>query len=382
MKILHVVTGLEIGGAEHVLERLVAGDALNEHVVVSLSEEGALGRRLTNRGIVVCVLGLERSKWPPLKSAWKLWRIMRVYRPDVVQTWMYHANLFASIVARLAGVRSICWNIRRTAPPRTRSTRLISYWGAKLSRFLPDKIIACAEAAVTEHVRQGYCRERFTVIPNGIDAMIFAPSESVRQSMRGALGIDDRTIVIGCVGRFHPDKDHETLFQAIRLVHERFSRVVCLLAGTDTDSSNREIRALANRCGLSAPVFYLGPRLDIPEVLNAIDLHVSSSATEGFPNAVAEAMACAIPCVSTDVGDARLIIGQSGWIVPPGDPTKLASMIAQALSQMGTKNWTSRKRACRERCIELFSLKRMIELYQDTWQGCCARGLTHAGASK
>ena len=368
LKILHVVTGLEIGGAEAVLDRLVGADSLNEHVIVSLYHEGPLGRRLKDRGTTVHALGLERGRFPRLGVAVTLWKIIRSHQPDLVQTWMYHSNLFASIVARFAGVPSVCWNIRRTDLPRTFSTRMISRVAGKLSTILPDKIIVCAEAAVRSHVAQGYSARRFIVIPNGIDASLFSPSTAARLSTRKVLKLGEDRPVIGYVGRLHCDKGHATLFEALRLLKADFHDLTCVLVGPGTEQANPELAGLARQHGVEDRIIGLGSIEDVPAIMNAVDLHVSPSVTEGFPNVIAEAMACGTPCVTTDVGDARLIVGDYGWVVPVEDPEALAASIAEGLNCIGTDRWRRLKQECRRRCESLFALPRMIESYQEIWQ--------------
>jgi glycosyltransferase involved in cell wall biosynthesis len=188
--------------------------------------------------------------------------------------------------------------------------------------------------------------------------------------VRRELGLDADAAVLGMVARYHPQKDHGNLLDALSILAERHPAFTCVLAGTGLEAANAELTAAVARRGLIDKVRLLGPRQDIPAVMNALDLHVLSSAyLEAFPNVVAEAMACGTPCVATDVGDARRIIDTTGWIVPPGDSRALAQAIEAALTACKDEAaWCDRQRACRTRIVENFSLDRMIGSYEAAWR--------------
>ncbi|WP_310467268.1 glycosyltransferase, partial [Sphingomonas sp.] len=214
--VLHIITGLGHGGAENVLDRLVRSDRSNRHIIVSLHTEGALGPGLRAAGCEVHALGFERGSLH-LGGLFQLWRIIRGARSAVVQTWMYHPNLVGGVLARLAGVSAIYWNLRRTELEQTSvKTRLIGKLGAWLSGAVPDRVICCATSVAEAHARHGYDASKMVVIPNGIDTGRFAPDPAAREAGRAALGVAPDATLIGCVARFHPDKDHRSLFAALR----------------------------------------------------------------------------------------------------------------------------------------------------------------------
>jgi glycosyltransferase involved in cell wall biosynthesis len=376
MKIVHVTTSLELGGSERALEGLICADPENEHRVICLHEDGFVGPRLRDKGIQVDSIHLPRHRIPAPQAIARLWRLVRADRADVVQAWMYHSNLLSALVGKAAGARSICWNIRRSGfheDTLPASTKLVARLGAWLSHFIPDAIIYCAYSAAKWHVEFGYDRNRVEVIQNGIDTDRFSPSAADREAVRRELGIPSDAPLIGSVARFHPDKDHNTLFAAVKHMAATNPGLKCVLVGTGTEP-NGPLARLAEQSGITDQMILLGPRTDLPAIMNALDLHVTSSVTEGFPNVIAEAMACGTLCVATEVGDARAVIGDHGWIVPIKSPVLLGDAIAQALSLRETPKWTSLREAARAYCKSQFDIGKMVNAYRDVWSRSARRG--------
>jgi glycosyltransferase involved in cell wall biosynthesis len=289
---------------------------------------------------------------------------------------MYHSNLLSALVGKVAGARSTCWNIRRSSfheDTLPTSTKAVARLGAWLSHFIPEAIIYCAYSAARWHVDFGYDRDRVVVIHNGVDTDRFLPSASVRDAIRGELGIQNSDPVIGSVARFHPDKDHKTLFAAVKHVAVINPGLKCVLVGTGTEPEG-PLAKLAEQSGIADRMIFLGARTDLPSIMNALDLHVTSSVTEGFPNVIAEAMACGTLCVTTDVGDARLVIGDHGWIVPIKSPILLGDAIARALSLRETPRWASLREAARAYCKSQFDIGKMVDAYREVWSRSAQQG--------
>jgi glycosyltransferase involved in cell wall biosynthesis len=369
MRVLHIITGLNDGGAEAVLYRLVTHDADNDHHVVSLTGEGKYGLLLQEKGIKVTALEMPRGR-VTASGFLQLWRTVRAVRPDVVQTWMYHADLLGGLVTRLAGV-PVVWGIRNTTlePGRSSQTTIaVARMCGWLSRRVPRRIVACAHAAVTVHAALGYDAKRMVVIANGYDLGRFRPDGEARQRLRAEWGVTDDVPLLGMVARWDPYKDHANLIEALGLLAAQGQRFMAMLVGTGMTPENRELMQHIAKAGLTERVRLLGPRTDVPAIMAALDVHVISSSAEAFPNVVAEAMACGTPCVTTDVGDAAQIAGDTGWVVPPRNPQALAEALAQALTAQDDREaWATRQQRCRERIAENYSIEAMVQRYRAVW---------------
>lgn len=379
IRMMHIVSSLDQGGAEAALHRLCTSSSERRNdVVVSLTSEGVYARALREAGLTVHALGMERGS-ANFSAIAKLWHMVRAARPDVVQTWMYHGDLIGGVCARLAGRRAIVWSVHnstldRRSTPRT--TRLIMKACAFLSNFVPRRIISCSVEAARLHTRLGYAAEKMVVVPYGYDFNKFRPNSAAGARLRIHLGIAADAPLIGMVARFDPQKDVSNLLDALALLAKRGQRPHCLLVGTRMDNGNGELVRWIGDRGLTAQIHLAGPTDDVPSVMNALDIHVLSSAYgEAFPNVVAEAMACGVPCVLTDLGDARLLVADTGWVVPPRDPSGLAVAIAEALAALQDgAGWSARREACRRRIVENFALEKMVAGYEAAWRQAFGAG--------
>ncbi len=369
--ILHIITGLDNGGAQAALYRLCTSDLNNRHSVISLLDEDKYGPLLKDADIKVYCLHMPRGG-VSLSGLITLWQLIRQIKPDVVQTWMYHADLLGGIIARLAGMRSICWGVRHSDvhPVKTkRSTRLVVWCCAQVSRWLPIKIVCCAHKALQVHRQLGYPAEKFDVIPNGYDLNKFRPDQEARARLRSELGIADSLPLLGMVARFDPQKDHLNLVKALSILKQAGVDFRCLLVGPSLTAHNQELLRYIAEYDIGDKLILLGPRNDIPVVMNALDVHILSSAYgEAFPNVLAEAMACGTPCITTDVGDAALIASNLGWVVPGQDAEALAAGIKQSLAALNNRaEWQDRQQRCRKRMQESFSIEKMVAAYRQVW---------------
>lgn len=366
--VLHIITGLNDGGAEAVLHRLCAHDVIDRHHVISLMDAGKYGPMLQAQGVPVTYLNMPKGR-VTASGLLRLYRLVREQRPDVVQTWMYHADLLGGLAACLAGHRNIVWGIHHTTliPGRNpRKTIAIAKICAWISRLVPKQILCCAEEAIKVHTALGYDANRMVFVPNGYDLTAFQPDTPAGSSIRSELELGSGP-TIGFVARYDPLKDHDNLLQALSLLKAANLRPTCLLVGTGLEQGNTALVERIMHFGLSDQIRLLGRRGDVPRVMNALDLHVMSSVSEAFPNVLAEAMACGTPCVSTDVGDAAAIVGDTGWIVPPRDPQALADAIALALKTRDRTDWAERKAKARHHIETRFSIAQMVENYRAVW---------------
>lgn len=363
MRILHLITGLGDGGAEGNLYRLAISDSRHEHFVISMSSPGKYGPMLEEEGVKVHALGIS-SKFLWLGKLVHASRLTREIRPDVIQTWMPHADFFGTLLAALSRVRKIYWGVRNGTYNEVHSplgTRLIVRLLAFLSWFAPDAIVSCSEAAVASHVALGYNPGKFVVIPNGVDTRAFGPRKK-----NDALA-PTSVFLIGMFARFHPQKDHYSFLKSISVLSQNGFRCDAILVGNGVDSNNVLLNRWIDELGIRKRVTLLGARTDVSELMNSVDLVVMCSTFgEGFPNVVAEAMATGTPCVVTDVGDALSIVGELGWQAEPANPVDLASTIAEAYAdiQLEPPNIRAIRAA---RISKNYSLRTMVERFDSLY---------------
>lgn len=373
-KVVHIITSLDDGGAQGVLTRLCSHRKKAQHVVISLMDEGIYGPLLVQAGVAVHCLGMRPGKLSIVRF-FRLIRLIRAEQPDAVQTWMYHADLLGGIAARLAGVHRVFWGIRHSTLEKgksKRSTIMISRLCALLSSWVPEKIICCAKKARAVHSDIGYSVGKLDVIPNGYDLSSFKPAPKLATEVRKDFGLGSTELIIGNVGRFDPLKDHSNLLQALSLLVKCNVPFRCLLIGKGLSYDNTDMVDYIAELDLQDRVFLIGQRSDIPAIMNALDLHVLSSLSEGFPNVIAEAMACGTPCASTDVGDAMEIIGDEAACCPARDPQALAGVISNLAHEWrySPSSWQARKIASRQRIVECFSVEVMVESFEGCWFKC------------
>lgn len=357
-RITHIITGLGVGGAERALHTLLtSGLAANfEHTVISLTGEGYYGPLLRAAGIPVACMNMTPGR-PTLGAALRLRRAVRVARPDILQGWMYHGNVAASLVCRLSSPRAaLVWNIRMSLEGTRQmkiSTRAVIRIGAWLSKA-PDAIIYNAARARGQHELAGYASAAARVIPNGFDTRRWHPNPTARASLRQELNLAADAPVVGFVGRGQPEKDLVNLLSAFTAATATRPDVRLVCVGRDLEQYAHHLDP--------ARVIFLGQRNDIERLMPAFDVLCLSSYFEGFPNVLGEAMACGVPCATTDVGDAAAIVGETGWIARPRDSAALANALSLALNATPEER-QARGRLARARVEAHYSLDAIVGEY-------------------
>lgn len=364
MKVLFIISGLNPGGAEMMLYRLLEtlGPGIKPHVI-SLTSIGQIGEQIEKLGIPVEACSINKSIGSTLKL-FRLARRIRAIKPDLVHTWMYHANLLGGLAVRLAGNTPLIWGIHHNnLDPKLNcwSTRLIARLGAMASPILPRHIVCCSRSALYMHAKIGYTREKLSFIPNGINTKQFSSAPQAAQQIRRTFGLENGSKLIGMIGRFDPLKNHEGFFKYAEQLSAATKNVHFLLAGANVDSNNQFITSLVEKHHLRQHMHLLGIRSDIPALMSAIDLLVLPSLSEAFPNVLLEAMACNTPCISFDVGDAADIIGDSGVVIAKYD---IEQMTAATLAILADNE----KRyelgvAARHRIETLYSIENVTRQY-------------------
>lgn len=366
MNIFHIVLGLERGGAELMLTRLATIQQANLHTrvtVISLTAASSLKIELENNGVRVINLNLIGVS-NIISTIYRLIKVLKKERPDIVQTWMYHADFIGGVSARLAGIKNIIWCVRSTDITKggSKLTILIRKLLAKFSGVLPSKIIYAAHCSRKVHEDLGYNRAIGVVIPNGYQLEDIRRITKSKAEIRNEINVSETDVLITSVGRFHPVKDHRTFIQACIKVQEFDSSIKFLLIGRGNDSNNKELQRLINRSAYPERFFLLGERRDVNLLLNASNIFCLHSVTEGFPNVLAEAMALAIPAITTDVGDSAYLLGEPSYVVPPADPSALAEALIKLinLDDVSLINYSNR---IRERIDVNFCLSKIYTIY-------------------
>jgi glycosyltransferase involved in cell wall biosynthesis len=372
--IAHVITGLRKNGAETMLYKLLQQTDRSQfsvRVFTLLAPPGPLAERIEALGIPVDALGISRGVPNPM-AIWRLAGALRDMRPDLVQTWMYHADLVGGLAAKLASLRlPVLWNIRQSTfdPDHSRRRTIgVARLCARLSGHLPHAIICCSETARSVHVALGYDESKIQVIPNGFDPAAFRPDPEARAALRAELRLSADTPLIGIVARYDRQKDHQTFVAAAARLHARMPNVHFVLCGNGVDQSNAELMGWVTGAGLTHQCHLLGERNDVARVTAALDLATLSSAYgEGFPNVLGEAMACEVPCVATDVGDSAHVVGDTGSIVPARDPDALAGAWGELLTA-GNDELEALGQRARRRVLEHFSISRVTHAYEAAYR--------------
>lgn len=366
MRVLHIITGLGLGGAEMMLLKLLqASDrSATEHMVLTLTDLDVLAPDIRALGVPVQSLGVAGGL-SGVRALWRARRCIRQFMPDSVMTWLHHADLFGVMLKCLVPSVRLIWNLRcsRLSPDELpRSNILLVKLLARLS-FVPAVIVANARCGMEEHVRMGYRARCCMVLPNGFDIAAFSPDAEARRTIRQQLGVSDGDFVIGMVGRYHAMKGFDTFVRAASIFAQIEPRARFVLVGTDVSDNNAELKGMLETAGIVEKVALLGQRRDIPAIMNAFDILASTSTSEGFPNVIGEAMSCGIPCAVTDVGDSACIVGQAGVVVQPGDAEAMAAAW-RSLSAMPEKEFLVLKQFARQRIADEYEIGVVARRYQ------------------
>lgn len=368
--VLHLITGLNTGGAEMALFRLLS--AMDRDIfdvqVVCMIPIGPVGKKIQDMGIPVTSLDMNPG-YPTVGGFLKLLGILNKFRPNIFQTWLYHADLLGLLAGKLLGIKNIIWNIRSTHMEFEQYgwiSGLVFKICALFSSW-PKAVVVNSQMGQLVHTKSGYHPKEWVCIPNGINTDQFRPDTEARISLRQEWNVADNEFLIGLIGRFDPMKAHPVFFKAAAIVQANHPNTRFVCVGEGPASYFTEMKKIASQLKLSN-VLWPGLRTDMPAVYNALDLLVSSSLFgEGFPNVVAEAMSCGKPCVVSDVGDSNMLVADSGLCVRPGKPEDLAQAVEQMLEKSAAERAKLGEKA-RQRIAENFSLEKMAHAYSTLYR--------------
>ena len=371
-KICYIISNLNTGGAELSLKKIAIG--LNnefDFTVISLSGNGIIGSSLKDHGINVIILN-SLTIWEFFPKLILLYKNLKNLNPDIVHTWMYHSDFFGGIISKMAGIKIVYWNIRNTEITNgtSLSTKFSAFLNIFLSYLLPTKIVLVSESSKIYHSKIGYCKRKMIVITNGYDSDFFKFNHEIRLDVRKKLLINESSIVIGSVGRFNKYKDHKTFIKAALIILDEINDSVDLkfiIIGKDISIKNLEIYNLLINTKYIKNFILLTTKKDIVNYYFAFDIFCLHSISEGFPNVLAEAMAVGLPCVSTNVGDSKLMLNNDTFIVLPKDIINLSKKLTKLIlldpkqrKQIGEHN--------RSRILINYSLDKLLNDYRKIYK--------------
>ena len=373
MKILHIITSSETGGAEIALEKLIKFHISSSkyiHNVVCLKPLGDVGDRLISEGVKVTSLNLKSFLFLPL-SFFKLLLLIKNQKPDLIQTWLYHSDLIGSLAALLLGFKKIIWNIRSSDALLGKGLSISGYLSMRLcsliSHSVPHTIISVAERAKEQHLKQGYCERKFKVIQNGFSLEKFNPLLDVTKHSRERIDLIEGFKIVGSIGRYNEYKDYQTLVAASKIMLSKRKDILFVLIGEGLEDGNKELKELLINQGVFNNFRLLGKRNNINELILLFDVFCLHSISEGFPNVLGEAMSSGIPCVSTDAGDAGILLGDVGRLVEVGQPKQLSKALLEVLDLPSEKIQEISKLG-RERIKSRFSINKIVKKYEELYE--------------
>lgn len=371
--VVHVITGTSIGGAEMMLFRFIRanGGEAGNHLVVSLMPRGPIADMIESLGVEVIDLGAAGAAGIPAAVA-RLAALFARRRPAVVHGWMYHGSLVATL-ALLLGRQSrtgLVWGIHHSLADPANEKRMTRAVLGALRRLAPraDAITYCSREAARQHTAFGLSGRRARFVPNAIDMDEFRPDPAAQARLRAVAGVPEGRLIVGCVGRAHPMKDHAGFARTLALLAGRGIDLHGVLIGTGQPGG--EAVRIAAEAGIGDRLTALPARGDVASLVPGFDVYLLSSAWgEALPLAVAEAMASGVPAVVTDVGDCGWLVGATGRVCPPSRPDLLADEVQDLLSLSPAKR-AGLAAACRARVAQEMSMTEYVGRHAELYQGC------------
>ena len=373
IKVVHIITGLHTGGAEMMLYKIIKQnlDSYNyECIIISLIKPGNIGKKIQDLNVPIRTLNMNPGSIPSMKSVLLMFRIIGDFKPNIIQGWMYHGNLLSALSKIRFPSTRIFFNIRQTIYSLKKekiATATVIIFNMLLSR-LADKIIFNSHLSRKQHLSIGFSKANALVIGNGFDLDIFRPNLDDRKAIRMQLKIENDELLVTHISRFHPMKDHKTLLKSIQLTIKNNNKIKFLLIGSGV-INNIELERQAKNLNILDNIIFLGEKSDIAKILASTDLTVLTSAWgEGFPNILGESLASGVLCVSTAVGDSKLIINKYGFIASIGSYEQISSAILKALS-MSYEERLKLGVMARSHIQKNYSIDKVYEEYLNTYRG-------------
>ncbi len=371
MRILHIINDRNVGGAQSVLKSLIENWEFeeDEHLVLHLLNKNDQNNLIQiNRGAFKDA-GFQKGKFSLIPII-NIFHAFIQFKPDIIQTWLYHSDLAGSMLPIIFWKTPIIWGIHHTTSDQ--SSVSISTWQiirvlARISKYVPSKIICCTESAKRTHISLGYDAKKLVTINNGVDVSRFVPSFLGKQYIKEKHNLPKEKILIGMFARFHPQKDYSNLLSAAKILLQNEPDVHFILAGYLVDDKNESLTQEIKRLNIEKSIHLLGVQNDLEKLYPAMDIVTLTSAFgEALPVTICEAMSCGIPCVATDVGDVKMVIGDTGYVVQPGNSEELARAWKKVIKLSG-EEYKILSEQSRNRIVELYNTKTMVQKYREVY---------------
>ncbi len=350
-----------MGGAERQVCDLADRFVILGHQVLLISMTGEIVNRPLSTAVDVIALHIDKTPQGFIRGYWKTRQLIKKFKPDVMHSHMFHANLFARLLRLTVRLPALICTAHSSNEGG--SVRMLAY---RLTDKLCDFNTNVSQEAADISVKRGaVSQHRIMAVHNGIDTIRFSFNQSSRSRARAELGLDDNVSLLLAVGRLTAAKDYPNLLSAFAKLTTNFRMAHLAIIGIGEEQD--KLVSLVAALGLKEKVSFLGLRRDVSDWMSAADLFVLSSAWEGFGLVVAEAMACERVVVATDCGGVKEVLGGAGILVPAKNSEALSAAISQALS---LDPITARKLGAqaREHVIQNYSLDtvaaKWIDLYK------------------
>lgn len=368
MKVLHLISGLNSGGAEQTLYKLVTNDLNNVHIVISLKPGGELEKKLNIQKIKTYSLNFKSSIFSILQL-YKLIRLILSIKPDLIQSWMYYCN-FLTFFIKIFYRNKIYWNIRASFYKKLYPlfSKIIIYLSIPLSYFIPSRIIYCSDESLINHEKIYFSLKKSILIPNG-----FVPNKNINLIKNNNIllkyNLNSNNIIYAMIARFDPHKDHKKLIKCFEKFIKKNNNIILLIIGSNVNLKNNYLSKYIHSNQISKNILLLDHLDEFNEIYQIIDFHILLSLSESFPNVIAETMSMGIPNIASDVGHASKIIGNTGWIVNNDNDTELYYAINDSMKFYNDKKkFNELKLNCCNNISTNFHLNTMIDKYNEVWR--------------
>ena len=373
MRIVHIITSMNKGGAETTLFKILKfskqSNSKEEHVVISFSKLNYFEDQIKKLNVPFFKIDFK-LKFIFFIYFLKLFKIIKKTNPDVIQCWMYHPCFLGGLAAKFLNIKNIIWNIRHSNYKFNKtklSTIIVIRICSLLSRIVPNKIIYCSNSSYEFHSKNGYYSKNKNIIYNGYDSEYFSKKQNLK-----LYSYQNNVVKFGFIGRYSPQKNLFMYLDAINNFVKKYpsnSNFKVLMYGKNVDNKNKELLEKINQYNLSKFVELKGYKEDVREALQNIDyLGLSSSYGESFPNVLAEAMLSGIPCFATDLGESKNIISEYGKVVSINDSQEFSKAMNEYYNIYQKVNiYYKLSNSCRKHIKDNYSIESMVRKYQNLW---------------